>query len=72
MFIGFSPNSEFAKGKADVDQWGAVLTDKTLMTSIPGLFAAGDVRAGSTKQAAAAASESATMALMMKQYLAEK
>lgn len=69
VFVGFSPNSDLAKGKADVDQWGSVVTDKTLMTSIPGLFAAGDVRAGSTKQAASAAGEGATVALMMRQYL---
>jgi thioredoxin reductase (NADPH) len=69
VFVGFSPNSDLAKGKAEVDQWGAVITDGTLMTSIPGLFAAGDVRAGSTKQAASAAGEGATVALMMRQYL---
>jgi thioredoxin reductase (NADPH) len=69
VFIGFSPNSDLAKGKAEVDQWGSVVTDKTLMASIPGLFAAGDVRAGSTKQAASAAGEGATAALMMRAYL---
>ncbi len=72
VFIGLSPNSDLVKGKAEVDQWGAVVTDKTLMTSIPGLFAAGDVRAGSTKQAAAAVGEGATAALMIRQYLAER
>jgi thioredoxin reductase (NADPH) len=72
VFIGFSPNSDLAKGKADLDQWGSVVTDKTLMTSIPGLFAAGDVRAGSTKQAASAAGEGATAALMIRQYLSGK
>jgi len=45
---------------------------KTLMTSVPGLLAAGDVRAGSTKQAASAAGEGATVALMIRQYLAGK
>ncbi len=55
VFIGLSPNSDLLKGKAEVDNWGFAVTDKTLMTSIPGVFAAGDVRAGSTKQAAAAA-----------------
>lgn len=69
VFVGFSPNSDLAKGKAVVDQWGSVVTDQTLMTSVPGLFAAGDVRAGSTKQAASAAGEGATVALMMRQYL---
>lgn len=69
VFVGLSPNSGLVKGKAEVDQWEAVVTDGTLMTSIPGLFAAGDVRAGSTKQAASAAGEGATVALMMRQYL---
>lgn len=69
VFVGFSPNSDLAKGKVVVDQWGSVVTDQTLMTSVPGLFAAGDVRAGSTKQAASAAGEGATVALMIRQYL---
>lgn len=72
VFIGFLPNSELVKEKVEVDQLGSVVTDKTLMTSIPGLFAAGDVRAGSTKQAASAAGEGATAALMIREYLAEK
>jgi thioredoxin reductase (NADPH) len=69
VFVGLSPNSDLVKDKAEVDQWGAVVTDGTLMTSVPGLFAAGDVRAGSTKQAASAAGEGATVALTMRQYL---
>ncbi|MEP7136263.1 MAG: FAD-dependent oxidoreductase [Chloroflexota bacterium] len=72
VFIGFSPNSDLVNGKAEVDQWGSVVTDKALMTSIPGLFAAGDVRAGSTKQAASAAGEGASAALMIRQYLHKK
>jgi thioredoxin reductase (NADPH) len=71
VFVGLSPNSDLVKGKVETDQWGSVVTDKTLMTSIPGLFAAGDVRAGSTKQAASAAGEGATVALMIRQYLQE-
>jgi thioredoxin reductase (NADPH) len=71
VFIGFTPNSDLVMGKAEVDQLGSVVTDKTLMTTIPGLFAAGDVRAGSTKQAASAAGEGVTVALMIRQYLKE-
>lgn len=71
VFIGLTPNSKLVEGLADVDRGGFVLTDKTLMTRTPGLFAAGDVRADSTKQAAAAAGEGATVALMIRQYLQE-
>lgn len=68
-FIGVSPNSELVKDLVEVNEYGFVVTDNTLMTSLPGLFASGDVRAGSTKQAASAAGEGATAALMIREYL---
>jgi len=69
VFIGLSPNSDLVKGKVELDKFGFVVTDKALATSLPGLFAAGDVRVGSTKQAASAVGEGATAALMMREYL---
>jgi thioredoxin reductase (NADPH) len=69
VFIGLSPNTDLVKGKVDIDPYGFVVTDNLLMTSWPGLFAAGDVRAGSTKQAASAVGEGATVALMIREYL---
>jgi thioredoxin reductase (NADPH) len=71
VFIGLSPNSDLVKDKVELDTYGFTVTDKSLMTSSPGLFAAGDVRAGSTKQAASAVGEGATAALMIRQYLKE-
>lgn len=71
VFIGLDPNSELMKGKVDLDSRGFIITDKTLQTKIKGVFAAGDVRSGSTKQAAAAAGEGATAALMIRDYLKE-
>jgi thioredoxin reductase (NADPH) len=71
VFIGLSPNSGYLKEKIELDSHGFIVTSNTLMTSLPGLFAAGDVRAGSTKQAASAAGEGATAALMMREYLKE-
>ncbi len=71
VFIGLTPNSQLVKGKVETDAAGFIVTDKTLMTSWPGLFAAGDVRTGSTKQAASAAGEGATAALMIRAYLKE-
>lgn len=51
------------------DSAGFIITNATLETSLPGVFAAGDVRLGSTKQAASAAGEGATAALMIREYL---
>lgn len=69
VFIGLSPNSDLVKDKVEIDPFGFVKTDSNLMTTLPGLFAAGDVRLGSTKQAASAAGEGATAALMIREYL---
>lgn len=69
VFIGLSPNTEFLKGSVELDDAGFIKTDATFQTSMPGVFAAGDLRAGSTKQLAAAAGEGATALIMVRQYL---
>lgn len=69
VFVGLDQNTAFLKGKVDLDQWGFVVTDDTLQTSIPGVYAAGDVRSGSTKQLASATGEGATALLMVRRHL---
>jgi thioredoxin reductase (NADPH) len=69
VFIGLDPNTRFARGTIDLDRWGFVVTDDQFQTSVPGVFAAGDVRAGSTKQLASAAGEGVAALLMIRQYL---
>ena len=69
IFIGLDPNTEFVRGMLDTDQWGFIKTDMTFQSSMSGVFAAGDVRAGSTKQLAAAVGEGTTAAMMVRGYL---
>lgn len=70
IFVGLDPNTGFLQGSVDLDEMGFVLTDpSTLMTSNPGVFAAGDVRAGSTKQLASAVGEGAAVALQIRTFL---
>ncbi len=69
IFVGLSPNSDFLPAEIQRDRFGFVVTGATLETTLPGVFAAGDVRAGSTKQAASAAGEGATAAIMIREYL---
>ena len=69
IFIGLDPNTQFLRGVIDLDHWGAINTTAILKTNIEGVFAAGDVRAGSTKQVASAVGEGATAALMIRQFL---
>jgi len=68
VFIGLTPNTELASS-LDLDTAGFLLTDAGMSTSQPGIFAAGDVRAGSTKQAASAAGEGAAAALAVRRYV---
>jgi len=69
VFIGLDPNTGFLKGLVDLDERGFIVTSDTLMTSLPGVFAAGDVRDGSTKQLASAVGEGAAVALQIRRFL---
>jgi thioredoxin reductase (NADPH) len=72
VFIGLTPNTGLVKGMVEMDQWGFLLTGAALQTSVPGLFAAGDCRGGSTKQAASAAGEGAAAALGIRRFLQDR
>jgi thioredoxin reductase (NADPH) len=69
LFIGLQPNTGFLRGRVELSDGGFITTGLTLETSLPGVFAAGDARAGSTKQLVSAAGEGATAALMIRQFL---
>ena len=69
VFIGLDPNTGFVKGSVDLDNRGLIVTDMGLQTSMPGVFAAGDVRSGSTKQLASAVGEGAAAAIGIRMYL---
>ncbi|MGD0983003.1 MAG: FAD-dependent oxidoreductase [Acidimicrobiales bacterium] len=69
VFIGLDPNTAFIKDQVNLDERGFIVTDASFMTSMPGVFAAGDVRAGSTKQLASAVGEGAAASIQIRQYL---
>jgi thioredoxin reductase (NADPH) len=73
VFIGLKPNTQFLQGTdVTLDQYGLITTSLRLETSVPGVFAAGDVRSGATMQIASATGEGATAALMMRQYIEDR
>jgi thioredoxin reductase (NADPH) len=72
VFVGLKPNTEFLVGSAvELDEQGLVKTNVKLETSVPGVFASGDVRSGATKQIASAVGEGAAAALSIREYLDE-
>jgi thioredoxin reductase (NADPH) len=75
LFIGADPNSGWASDCIDTDANGFVITgakDLPLETSAPGVFAIGDVRAGSTKRVAAAVGEGAAVVSQIQTMLAAR
>jgi thioredoxin reductase (NADPH) len=72
IFIGFRPNTGLVKEHFAHDPAGYMITDERMMTSIPGLFAAGDVRAQLTRQITTAVGDATTAAIAVEKYLAER
>lgn len=72
IFIGFKPNSWLVRDHVAHDDAGYLITDDRMMTSIPGLFAAGDLRAQLTRQVTTAVGDATTAAIAVEKYLAER
>ncbi|MBK9925413.1 MAG: FAD-dependent oxidoreductase [Anaerolineales bacterium] len=81
IFIGQTPNTSFARDYIALDKYGFILTGHDLKhngidkseslpfeTSVPGIFAAGDARHGSTKQVASAVGEGAAASISIREY----
>lgn len=70
IFAGSVPNTGYlANSGVELDKSGCVVTDEHMQTNLPGVFAAGDVRAGSTKQIVTASGEGATAVFNIRAYL---
>jgi len=69
VFIGLDPNTDWLDGLVELDERGFIDTNRLMETSVPGVFAAGDVRAGSTKQLASAVGEGAAVSMQLRHHL---
>jgi len=62
IFVGIAPNTEFAPPDLNKDERGFIITDTEMRTNLPGIFAAGDVRAKRCRQVVTATGDGATAA----------
>jgi len=69
VFIGLKPNDTFLGDTVERDAGGFIVTSPTMETSLAGVFAAGDVRSGSTKQLGSAVGDGIAALLMTRRYL---
>jgi thioredoxin reductase (NADPH) len=68
--VGLRPNTGYLGGVPAMSPDGFILVDANMETDVPGVFAAGDVRAGSVRQVASAVGDGATAAISAERFLA--
>ena len=71
VYIGHLPNNQLFEGKLAMDDQGYLVTDKLMRTSVPGIFAAGEIQDHRFKQAATSAGQGVAAAMECEKYLAE-
>ena len=69
VFIGTLPNTDMVKGLVRLDENGFVVTDDNMQTSVPGVFAAGDIRSKLFRQISTAVGEGAAASYAVERYL---
>ena len=69
--VGLMPNTGFLKDLLPLDKQGNIITNENMETKIPGIFAAGDIRHNSIRQAIAASGDGAVAAIYAKQFISE-
>jgi thioredoxin reductase (NADPH) len=69
VFIGTQPNSDLINGMVKQDENGFVITDEKMETSIPGVFAAGDIRSKALRQVSTAVGDAANAAFFAERFI---
>jgi thioredoxin reductase (NADPH) len=67
--VGLRPNTSYLKGLLALDEGGFIPVNGQMETDVPGLFAVGDIRAGSIRQVVSAAGDGATAAIAAERFL---
>jgi len=69
VFVGLDPNTQFLRGIVDLDERGFIVTGDAYASSLDGVYAAGDVRSGATKQVGSAVGEGIAALLSVRRAL---
>ena len=69
VFIGTQPNMDVINGLVRQDENGFVITDEKMETSIPGVFAAGDIRSKALRQVSTAVGDGANAAFFAERFM---
>ena len=69
IWVGIKPNAEFLSNNVNTDDYGFIVTDQEMNTSVPGIFAAGDVRSTALRQITTAVGDAAMAVHSAEHYL---
>lgn len=72
IFIGHYPNTNFLQGQLAMDEQGYVITDERMRTSVPGVFAAGEIQDPLYRQVATSVGQGCAAAMQTEKWLAER
>jgi thioredoxin reductase (NADPH) len=72
IFIGHLPNSSFFKEQLELDKAGYLITDDRMMTSVPGVFAAGEIQDSVFRQITTSVGQGAAAGMMTERWLEEQ
>ena len=69
IFVGYEPESSVFRDHVAADQWGYILADEDMQTSVPGVYVAGDIRPKRLRQLVTAAADGAIAATAIEKYI---
>jgi thioredoxin reductase (NADPH) len=72
IFIGHYPNSRFLLGQVAMDEHGYVITDEMMRTSVPGVYAAGEIQDPIYRQVATSVGQGAAAAMQLERWLSQQ
>lgn len=72
IYIGHYPNSKFLEGHLAMDEHGYLITDEKMRTSVPGVFAAGEIQDSMYRQIATSVGQGCAAAMQCEKWLSER
>ncbi len=72
VFIGHYPNSKFLEGQVAMDEHGYVITDEFMRTSVPGIYAAGEIQDPHYRQIATSVGQGVAAAMQLERWLSDQ
>lgn len=72
IYVGHYPNSKFLEGQLVMDEHGYVIADEKMRTSVPGVFAAGEIQDSIYRQIATSVGQGCAAAMQCEKWLSER